>query len=604
MMDNKMIFNIHETLFNFPRVGEFLRYFSNAWKTLLLLVIATFSLSAFGAEVSMTVNPPIVSLDEAALVSIVVRKAKKPSIPVLPRIDGLVFSGASKSSQHSWVNGKTDRSTTYTLRVHPQKTGEFVIGPFNYKVDGETKQLTGKLKVVATSGEVSAAQSWSDVTFARITANRQQVYVQEPFELTLSIYSRTDIQLARNVNLQGLPETGLSESAWKEVQNGDRKKIDGVLYNVRQFKTPLRAIGSGTFKFAPLVTVQVVAPQQQQQRRDLFGRVQTLPVELAVEDLVVNVLPLPTLGKPDGFSGAVGRFQFEVTADPKEVNPGDPITLQMTIVGEGNYDRIQPPTLPVDAPFRLFGDTTRQQGNNGVRFEQVISPRDATLTEIPPIGFSYFDSQSKTYRTIRSPAIPITVNASSNNTAQLFVAKDSITIAPADTPFATESDVQRMSSWFKEKWNLIRPWLWTLPAALGAGLALFFAQRIYHWRRKDIAWMRRQKAPKAARQALRTATQARNQGDVPAFYNALWTALADYFGNRLNLAPGEISAPIVLQVLQEAASSPALLQSAQTLFEQVDAARYSPPSTRLDPETAEQQQTNLTQLLKQLEKTR
>jgi hypothetical protein len=48
--------------------------------------------------------------------------------------------------------------------------------------------LAGKLKVVATSGEVSAAQSWSDVTFARITANRQQVYVQEPFELTLSIY--------------------------------------------------------------------------------------------------------------------------------------------------------------------------------------------------------------------------------------------------------------------------------------------------------------------------------------------------------------------------------------------------------------------------------
>jgi len=574
--------------FIFPMLETFRLIFSNTWKPAfassrlcgqrtLILSATLFSLSALGADVTMTVSPPIISLGEAAQIKVEVRNAKRSQMPNFPRVDGLQFSGTSQSTQTSIVNGKIDKSISYTLTAYPQRTGEFTIGPFNYKVDGKTKQLTAKLKVVATSGDITATQSWNDVTFARITANRQQVYVQEPFELTLSIYSRTDVKLAGNINLQGLPDTGLSELDWKEIQNGKREQIDGVLYDVRQFKTPLKTMGSGTFEFAPTVTVQVAAPQQQQQRRrdpfgfGMFNSVQTIPVELAVAPATVEVLPLPTTGKPDGFSGAVGRFQFQVTAEPKDVSPGDPITLQMTIVGNGNYDRIQPPALPTDAPFRLFGDAVRKQGDNGVRFEQVISPRDATVTNIPPMDFSFFDSESRTYRTISSPAIPITVDASSNNTAQLFAAQETLTVAPADTPFATESDVQHMTGWLKEKWGQICPWLWTLPVALGIGVFIFLGQKIYHWRRKDTAWVRRQQAPKAARQGLKAANLALRNNEPEAFYEAIGNALSTYFGHRLNLPPGDVTPATVLTALEQAGADTTTLKS---IFEKVEGARY------------------------------
>ncbi|QHI70097.1 BatD family protein [Tichowtungia aerotolerans] len=573
------------------------------WNLGIFVVLS--ALQAWAADVTLSVNPPIISLGETAQVKVEVRNAKRPGAPSFPQVDGLRFSGTGQSSNTSIINGKVDKSVSYTTTVYPQKTGEFQIGPFSYKVDGEVKQLAGQLKVVATSGDTSTAQSWNDVVFAKLTADREKVYVQEPFELTLSIYSRTDVQLAGNINLQGLPETGLSDVAWEEIPDRRREQIDGVLYDVRHFKTPMRAMGSGEFRFAPVVTVQVAAPQQRRSRDPfgfgLFDRVQTIPVELPVEEVAVNVLPLPGTGRPDGFSGAVGRFNFHVEADPIEVAPGDPVTLKMTIVGEGNYDRIQPPALPVNAPFRLFGDAIREQGKNGVRFEQVISPRDADVTEIPSIDFSFFDSGNETYRTISSPPIPITVLASSNNTAQLFVAKDSVVAAPADTPFATESDLQRITKWVRKQWELIRPWLWTLPAALGIGGILFIIQKVYHWRRKDTAWVRRQQAPKAARKAFRNATEAIHKNDTAAFYEALADAFTSYFGNRLNLPPGDVTPTVVLQALTQANVE---TEQAKSLFHQVEAARYGLSVSEHSADEMKNLKGDLERLLKAVEKTK
>lgn len=568
-------------------IGSFPTHFSNVWKALFaplrlcghkktFLSLTLLAVQTFGAEVTMSVNPPIISLGEAAQIKVEIRNAKRPKSPDFPQVDGLQFSGTGQSSQTSIVNGKIDKSISYTINAYPQRTGEFTIGPFNYKVDGEVKRLSGTLKVVGTSGAVNKAQSWSDLVFARITASRTNAYVQEPFELTLSIYSKPGLQIQGVQNLQGIPETGLSQTDWKEIAS-TREQIDGELLDVRRFKSTMRAMGSGSFEFAPTVTVQIVAPQQQRQRDPFFGgfsmfdRVQTIPVELQTDPVTVDVLALPTLGKPASFSGAVGRFQLQVTADPKEVAPGDPITLQMTLVGDGNYDRILPPALPDDAPFRLFGDAVRQQGNNGVRFEQVISPRDATVTEIPPIDFSYFDSERGAYRTIQSTAIPITVRASSNQTAQVFAAKETMTVAPADTPFASESDIQRMSKWAKAQWKRIHPWLWTLPAALGLGLLLFGIQKFVHWRRKDTARVRRQQAPRSARKGLKAADAALSRNDSAAFYEALGNALSDYFGHRLNLPPGDVTPDTVLAAFNRAGLDTNMLRY---VFEQVEGARY------------------------------
>ena len=569
------------------------------------ILVGLMAANTLGFEATMTIQPPLIQLGETATLSIEVRGAKNVSQPALPNVPGLRFSGASQSQQTSWVNGKTDSSTTFSFQIAPQQTGTFQIGPFAYKVDGETKTLQGELKVVSTSGDAAQPQSWSDIVFARLAVDRESAYVQEPFGIMLSIYSRQGLQMAGNVSLAGMPETGLDGLQWQEVQGG-REVINNVIYDIRRFQTRTRAVSSGVFEFKPSITVQVVIPNQNNRSNDpffgsFFQRTETRPVDLPVEKAVVTVKPLPETGKPAGFSGAVGRFDFQVSAQPLEIHPGDPVTLTMTIGGDGNFDRVMSPSLPTNGSFRLFGEPVRKQENNTVRFEQVVSPRTAAVQEIPAIPFSFFDTQSGQYRTVNSKPIPITVTATSNSTAQVFAAKDSIVLPPPETPFATESDLQRIEGRVKSLWQTVRPWLWAIPAALVLTATLFFVRKIYQSRQSDTARVRRQKAPKAARKALRAAEQARQRTDVAAFYDSLWNAMTHYFGNRLNLPPGDVTSSTVLQVMGRAGFSPEQITILRTIFEQLEASRYGQPGT-VSPESMKNLQSGLEQILKQCEK--
>lgn len=561
--------------------------------------------SAFGFEATLTILPPLIQLGESATLSIEVRDAKKIQPPVLPDISGLRFASAGQSQHTSWVNGKSDSFVAFNFQVFPQKTGTFTIGPFEYKVDGQIKTLLGELKVVATSGDATQPQSWVDIVFARLEIDRGSAYVQEPFGLALSIYSRQGLQMAGNVSLTGMPETGLDGLQWQEVQGG-REVINNVIYDIRRFQTRTRAVSSGLFEFKPSITVQVVVPNQNNRSNDpffssFFQRTETRPVDLPVEKASIIVKSLPETGKPSGFNGAVGRFDFQVSAQPLEIHPGDPVTLTMTIGGDGNFDRVITPALPANGLFRLYGEPVRKQEKNAVHFEQVVSPRSADVKEIPAVSFSFFDTQSGQYRTVNSKPIPITVTATSNSTAQVFAAKDSIILPPPETPFATESDLQRINARLNNLWQNIRPWLWVLPATLMPVFAFFLGRRVHQHHQKDTARVRRQKAPKASRKALRAAGHARRHGDVAAFYDALWIALMDYFGHRLNLPPGNVTAAAVLQTLGRSEFDPEQTRTLRAIFEQVESCRYGSPEA-VAPENMEKLQNSLEQILKRCEK--
>jgi hypothetical protein len=313
----------------------------------IAILLAGLAGNVLGFEATMTVQPPLIQLNESATLRVEVRGAKNPQPPAVPTVPGLRISYTGQSSQMSWINGKSDSSIVYSYAVYPQQTGTFAIGPFDYTVQKESVSLSTQLKVVV-GGTAQQAQSWSDLLFAKLTADRDTVYVQEPFGLILSVYSRQGVQLAGNISLTGMPETGLSDLKWQEMQPS-RDVVNGAIYDVRRFVAQTRAMSSGDYEFAPVVTAQVAVPNQNNRSRDpffssFFDRVETRPVDLPVEKTLIRVKPLPSTGKPAGFSGAVGNFDFSVSAKPLDVHPGDPITLTLTISGNGNLDRVMMPT--------------------------------------------------------------------------------------------------------------------------------------------------------------------------------------------------------------------------------------------------------------------
>lgn len=557
----------------------------------------------------MKIQPPVVALNESAVLSIEVRDAKNPQPPVLPDVPGLKISYTGQSSQMNWVNGKSDSLIAFNYRVYPQRTGTFTIGPVSYSVGKETKTLPAtSLKVAGQNGNTQA-QDWSDLVLARLSVDRHSAYVQEPFTLTLSICSRQDIQLGGGINLSGMPETGLSDLEWEELP-ASRDIINNAVFDVRRFRARVRTLGAGSFTFNPKATVQVVLPRSNSRRNrftddpffnSFFSHVETRPVELSVEPATIEVKTLPVNGKPGNFSGAVGRFSFATAASPKEVHPGDPITLRMTVTGDGNFDRILPPKLPSDAPFRLFGEAVREQKEGVVQFEQVISPQNADVAQIPPIPFSFFDTASGQYTTVSSDPISISVTATSNDTAQVFAIRDSVVLPPQDTPFVTESELQKIESGLKRTWNVIRPKLWTVPALAGLVLLTVAGRKLQRHRNRDTARLRRQQAPKAARKSLRAAASALRRDNLTAYYDALWNAQADYFGHRLNLPPGDITTTQIISTLQK--SGFAQVDDLKAIIEKLEAVRYGMPSESLK-NSPEEMQRDLERILDQCEKTR
>lgn len=149
---------------------------------------------------------------------------------------------------------------------------------------------------------------------------------------------------------------------------------------------------------------------------DLFGeRVPVDRQELQVigSAVALAVRPLPTLGKPARFSGAVGAFEVAAAVQPTSSHMGEHAVLTLTIRGTGALDRFAPPVL-VDLPGLhtqgILDEFSFDDGARTIRYDLV--PTGVAVLEIPEIEFTFFDpDDGGSYRTVRTAPLPFTVEA-------------------------------------------------------------------------------------------------------------------------------------------------------------------------------------------------
>ena len=91
---------------------------------------------------------------------------------------------------------------------------------------------------------------------------------------------------------------------------------------------------------------------------------------------------------------------------------------------------------------------------------------------------------------------------------------------------------------------------------------------------EDVAKARRLHAPRAARAGLESAATAFKARDNIRFYEAVWDTLASYYGNLLNLPPGEITLDRVSEALGRAGMSAHDLSRLREMFIVCEHARF------------------------------
>lgn len=539
-------------------------------------------------SVLFDVQPRVVSVGETAVATLTLRDVFDASTPSLPDLDGFQVQPAGTENRMNIVNGVVDKSIVHRFALTAVRAGEFTLGPFSYEAGGKQFQLDAvKVRVVSAPADGGApVDDLRHAAFARVTVNQSEVYVHETFTITIEMLHR-GVDLDRDVQLLNMPQSGLKLGQFVELGSG-REVVEGTVYEVRAFRAEGRALTAGEIRLEPVLRAQRVTRRQGRARGpfgeslfdDFFGRVERRPIDLKTQPVTLNVLPLPVADRPATFSGAVGACTWDVDVKPLEVNAGEPVTLTMTIRGGSNLEMVTAPHVEFGEEFRVYAPRMISPADQSAErvFEQIVIPRDDRAGKIPALSFSYFDPEVGEYRTVERGPFPLVVHASTNGASVIHLTPTPA--GPLVSGGAPDIVYLKPSLAVTDRAGVPR-WLTTWPGAMVHLAPAIFALAAWGFARRrealqtDVARARRQRAPRAARVAVRKARDAAEKGDGAAFHDAVWEALTGYFGNRLNLAPGEVDLERVLASFRAGKAETALLSDIRMVFESADAARFA-----------------------------
>ncbi|MGP1311017.1 MAG: BatD family protein, partial [Phycisphaerales bacterium] len=386
-------------------------------------------------RVAAEVESQEVYVGQPFLLQVTVEGDTRSQPPEIPFLDGFRVEdrGSSTSSEIVFDGTRTvERARrVFQYALTATKLGELSIPPIEVRTRDGVKRTEPVRVTVIEPGEL-------DDFKLRLEVSDERVYAGEPVTLQLTWYLAHEVQRAA-FSMPSLPsgfrmyspaDDGLTPAHFqsgqyfevnflgeRSVARAGRSEIDGRQFFTLTIEKLLLPGEPGEFELGPATvafTETSRSPRRSVFDNPLFNASSARTQVVASEAVRVSVEPLPTAGRPSGFSGLVGEYRVEGAVDRTEARVGDPITLTVTVRGEGPADEI--PTLDLsgqpgfESAFKLTGERpTVEILPDGKRFTTMIRARSGEVTEAPPIELTYFDPEAGEYRTAASDPIPLRI---------------------------------------------------------------------------------------------------------------------------------------------------------------------------------------------------
>ncbi len=568
-----------------PRTGGTL---AAGFVLVMTLVLAAARPAAADIELHARIDTSQVRVGRVGDLAIEATGAQDVPAPQVPAQRGLTIRYVGPSTQLSIVNGRTNASITHHFSVVAQSPGTYAIGPITIDYQGK-RYDAGNVTVEVLPSAAPAGNGRAGEELLRLTlvAPKTDVYLHERMPLKIQLV--VGAVRVTDVEFPTLDGEGFSVEKFGQPAQHEDRSASGSTVQVAEFTTTLTPLRSGQLTVGParLGLNTIVRGRGGDPFFGQFFGGSRESVDLASDPLVLNVMPLPDAGKPPDFSGAVGKFEFDVRAAPLDVQAGDPITVTTTMRGTGNLEHVTPPVIPEAEGLRVYAPQPANAGATPIpsvrgeekAFEQVVIPEQPGAFAIPELRFSYFDPDTRAYRTITHPAIPITIRAA----AQSAKAPQIIGAPPVARP---AESLGRDIVFIKDTPGALRPigTRWYRSAAFWAfqllPLAAWLALVAYDRRRRrlhgDTGYARYTRAGREARTALAAARAALGRGDRGAFYDAVASALRDYLSAKLDLPPGSVTPERVGERLGRNALAERIPTELRDLFDHCEHVRFAP----------------------------
>ncbi len=391
-----------------------------------------------------TIEPARIKLGESATLRVTsFGRLKDVALPTIP---GLLFENMGRSQGFDFVNGTTIPATFILIRVTPQFAGVFSIPGLTpgsrsiglEVVQGDEPNPYSLAQPAANPGcrrrpcslPKGVQLQAGGAAFVHLAIPAHPIYVGESVPVEIDLGLRAGIVTSVN----GLPTLKGSDFTFNNLSKQPERReevIEGSAFVVLTWHSALAAVKPGDFSLSAETPLTVKmstlsAADRAVASRLAFPLLQSMYSGVAPRDVTIEsspsklkVLPLPTEGQPENFSGAVGDFQVSSDISPASVAVGEPLTLRLHISGAGNFDRVDSTmfdhldhwkTYPAKSSF-IPSDAV---GNEGEKvFEQPLIAAQPGKQSIPGLRVQLFQSQHATVSSARRRApIKVTVAAS------------------------------------------------------------------------------------------------------------------------------------------------------------------------------------------------
>lgn len=525
-----------------------------------------------------------------------------------------IIGGPYQQVSTSIINGKRSYNRSFGYNLQPTKKGVLTIGSASISINGQIYK-TEPIELTVTD----AVQRPNDTTEQLIEPDESvhlvaqisnlNPYLNEPITVLYKLYFKEGLGI-RNFTATDNPEYN---DFWSHnIDNKDYEAVSetykGETYSsVIVKKVVLYPQKSGRLSLAPLsMNLALEVPTN---RRDFFGRrvYSSTNAKVSTGTTSITVKDLPENGKPEDFSGAVGSFDFKVSTNKTAVRQGETIEMDVVISGKGNLELFGLPKPIVPSALEMYDPISKKQinvsisGMSGSKSDKyTIIPQFQGKYIIKPMNFSYFDLDSKSYKTITSKEILIDMIDGPISSGQASVAND--------TSMQNQQNPQTQFKFIDLKTNLesikTEDFLFSKSFFFWLFLPLFFIPLLILFKRKkeqidgDIVGNKLKATNRLAKKYLSQAKK--NQNDNQKFYEALERALHNFLKAKLKIETSEMSKDKISELLADRKADTTSIQDFIALLESAELVRYAPSLAASVDQDYDKAVKTITQLEKQI----
>lgn len=309
-------------------------------------------------------------------------------------LDNFEIVSHSQSQSSSNINGQLSKAVRVDYTIMPKAVGTYNLQAV-LKIAGQSYE-TNQLTVVVEEQDTELSEVNEDI-FLKTSVSKNQLYFGESAVVTYDLYSRYQIDqygFKEAIEADGFViEEGESSGSGSSFIMINGKKY--AKYTAKQLIISPTDIGE--------YTLPAYDFQANISTGNFFG--ESKPMYLKSDPVSFTVKALPSSNRPEPFSGLTGDFELNYDYDQTKVPYGEPLTLNVTISGQGNLylldsiaDEMDLKDFTVYETEQSAESTSNEKSYNSTKhYEIILMPKKAGTLIIPKLALSYFNTVDQKY---------------------------------------------------------------------------------------------------------------------------------------------------------------------------------------------------------------